>query len=83
MIKILTVFGTRPETIKMAPVIEEIGRHPLAAVCKVCVTGQHRQMIDPLLKLFGIQVHYDLNIMQENQSLEHITVSILEKMKDI
>ena len=83
MIAILSVFGTRPETIKMAPVIKELGRHPDEFICRVCVTAQHRQMIDPLLKLFDMKPDYDLNIMQENQSLEHITISVLTKLGEI
>lgn len=74
---ILLVFGTRPEVIKMAPVVKEFRKYPKYFNTKVCVTGQHRQMIDPLLKLFDIQVDYDLNIMQQNQGLEHITTKVL------
>lgn len=80
MIRILSVFGTRPEAIKMAPVIKELGKHPGEFVCRVCVTAQHRQMIDPLLKLFDIKPNYDLNIMVENQSLEHITINVLQEL---
>ena len=83
MIKILTVFGTRPEVIKMAPVIKELRKHPDKFVCRICVTAQHREMIDPLLKLFNIKPDYDLNIMQKNQSLEHITITILTKLGEI
>ncbi len=83
MIKLLTVFGTRPEVIKMAPVIKELSKHPDKFICRVCVTAQHRQMIDPLLKLFDIKPDYDLNIMQENQTLEHITITILTQVGEI
>lgn len=83
MLKILTVFGTRPEVIKIAPVIKELGKHPDKFICQVCITAQHRQMIDPLLKLFSIKPDYDLNIMQENQTLEHITVTILNRLGEI
>lgn len=81
--KLMTVFGTRPEVIKVAPVINEIGKYPGRLTCINCVTGQHREMIDPLLKLFNISVNYDLNIMVASQSLEHITAAVLTKMKDI
>jgi UDP-N-acetylglucosamine 2-epimerase (non-hydrolysing) len=83
MVKVLTVFGTRPEVIKMAPVIKELRRHPSEFICRVCVTAQHRQMIDPLLKLFSIKPIYDLNIMVENQSLKHITINVLEEVGEI
>ncbi len=78
-INILIVFGTRPEVIKMAPLVWEFRKYPNHFNTKVCVTGQHRQMIDPLLKLFKIKVDHDLNIMRPNQTLEHITTSVLEK----
>lgn len=80
---ILCVFGTRPEVIKMAPVVKEFRKYPKQFNTKVCVTGQHRQMIDPLLGLFNIQVDYDLNIMKENQGLEHITTEVLHEIGKI
>ncbi|HDY67934.1 MAG TPA: UDP-N-acetylglucosamine 2-epimerase (non-hydrolyzing) [Candidatus Scalindua sp.] len=83
MIKLLIVFGTRPEVIKMAPVIKELYKHPDEFICHICVTAQHRQMIDPLLKLFDIKPDYDLNIMQENQSLEYITITVLNQLGQI
>src|SRR3990167_1466054 len=76
-LKILMVFGTRPEVIKVAPVIKEFKKFPKEFVCKVCVTGQHREMIDSLLKLFDVKVDYDLNLMKTNQDLEHITTTVL------
>lgn len=82
-LNILIVFGTRPEVIKMAPVVKEFRKYPKQFNCKVCVTGQHRQMIDPLLTLFNVQVDYDLNIMQENQGLEHITARVLHEIGKI
>jgi UDP-N-acetylglucosamine 2-epimerase (non-hydrolysing) len=82
-LNILLVFGTRPEVIKMAPVVQEFRKHSNRFNTKVCVTGQHRQMIDPLLKLFAIGVDYDLNIMQANQNLEHITKRVLEEVGTI
>ncbi len=80
---ILLVFGTRPEVIKMAPVVQEFRKYPDHFNVKVCVTGQHRQMIDTLLKLFEVDVDYDLNIMQENQGLEHITTKVLHEIGKI
>ena len=82
-LKILCVFGTRPEVIKMAPVIQEMKKNPEKFICKICVTGQHREMIDPLLELFEITADYDLNLMQENQGLEHITITVLSEIGKI
>lgn len=83
LIKILTVFGTRPEVIKMASVIKELRKHPNEFICRICVTAQHREMLAPFLKLFDIKPDYDLNIMQENQSLGYITVTILTQLGEI
>jgi len=82
-LNILTVFGTRPEVIKMAPVIAELRKYPESIDCRVCVSAQHRQMIDPLLKLFGIRADYDLNVMKENQTLKDITNSVMDKIDGI
>jgi UDP-N-acetylglucosamine 2-epimerase (non-hydrolysing) len=78
--KILVVFGTRPEAIKMAPVIKQLSLHGKQFTVKVCVTAQHRQMLDEVLKLFNIKPDYDLNIMQDAQDLFHITSTALTKM---
>ena len=83
MLKILTVFGTRPEAIKMAPVITELEKHPELIENKNCLTGQHKDMVAPLIDLFNIRVDYDLNLMRENQTLEHITVSVLQEVSRI
>ncbi len=83
MIKVLTVFGTRPETIKMAPLIAELNRHPGRIVNKNCFTGQHKDMVAPLIELFGIKVDYNLDLMRENQTLEHITVGVIGKVSQI
>ena len=83
MVKILSVFGTRPEVIKIAPVIKELCEHPDKFICCTCITAQHRQMVDQLLKLFEIKPNYDLNIMKENQSLEYVTVTVLTKIGEI
>ena len=83
MVKILSVFGTRPEVIKIAPAIKELRKHPDKFICCTCITAQHRQMVDQLLKLFEINPNYDLNIMKEDQSLEYITVIVLTKIGEI
>ena len=67
----------------MAPVIKELNRHPAEFNCRVCITAQHRQMIDPLLDLFSIRPDYDLNLMQEDQTLEHITITVLTELGKI
>jgi len=80
MLKVLTVFGTRPEAIKMAPVIAELEKHPGLIKNKNCLTGQHKDMVAPLIDLFDIRVDYDLHLMRENQTLEHITVNVLQEV---
>ena len=82
MKKIMVVFGTRPEAIKMAPVVIELkSRNSFNTV--VCVTGQHRQMLDQVLNIFHIIPDYDLSIMKEQQSLFDITTNILNRIKDV
>jgi UDP-N-acetylglucosamine 2-epimerase (non-hydrolysing) len=83
MIKVLIVFGTRPETIKVAPIIKELKRHPEKFICQLCITGQHRQMVGSLLDLFQIHPDFDLDIMRDNQTLEYITSSVINKVSDI
>lgn len=83
MIKVLIVFGTRPETIKVAPIIKELKKHPDKFICQTCITGQHRQMVDPLLNIFDITPDFDLDIMRSNQSLEYITTSVINKISTI
>ena len=83
MLKVLTIFGTRPEAIKLAPVIKELAKHPDQIVSKVCVTAQHRQMLDQVLTLFDIKPDYDLNIMQANQTLAQVTASVLTKLDPV
>ncbi len=80
MLKVLTVFGTRPEAIKMAPLIAELERHPGRIDNRNCLTGQHKDMVAPLIDLFGIRVDHDLNLMRPNQTLEHITVTVLQEV---
>lgn len=79
---ILVVFGTRPEAIKMCPLVQELKRRPEAFKTIVCVTGQHREMLASVLAAFSIAPDYDLNIMKENQTLYDITANVLLKMKD-
>jgi UDP-N-acetylglucosamine 2-epimerase (non-hydrolysing) len=83
MIKVLTVFGTRPEAIKMAPVIAELERHPGVIDNRNCLTGQHKDMVESLIRLFDIRVDYDLDLMRENQTLEHITTTVLRELGQI
>jgi UDP-N-acetylglucosamine 2-epimerase (non-hydrolysing) len=80
--KVLTVFGTRPEAIKMAPVVEALRNDPRFN-SKVCVTAQHRQMLDQVLSIFDITPDYDLNIMKTGQDLTDITSSILVGLREI
>ena len=82
MKKIMLVFGTRPEAIKMCPLVKELKiRKGLETV--VCVTGQHRQMLDSVLRTFDVEPDYDLSIMKDKQTLFDVTVSILEKIKPV
>lgn len=82
MKKIMLVFGTRPEAIKMCPLVLELkSRKDIETI--VCVTGQHRQMLDSVLETFGVQPDYDLSIMKEKQTLFDITTGILEKIKSV
>jgi len=82
-IKVLTVFGTRPEAIKMAPVIMKLNKNKESFDSVVCITAQHRQMLDQVLNLFNIKPDYDLNIMKENQDLWTLTSSVLLQMKQV
>lgn len=81
-IKVLTVFGTRPEAIKMAPLAIELKKHENIE-SKVCVTAQHRQMLDQVLEIFGITPDYDLDIMRDRQTLAGITTRVLEGMDEV
>lgn len=81
MNKILLIFGTRPEAIKMAPLVKAFEADSNNFLTSTCITAQHRQMLDPVLKLFHIQPDFDLDIMQPNQTLSDMTVAILLKLK--
>ena len=83
MKKILLVFGTRPEAIKMAPLVKAFQAENQAFETKVCVTAQHREMLDQVLSLFEIKTDFDLNVMQPNQDLYDITSNILKGMKAV
>ena len=76
MLTIINIVGTRPEAIKMAPVIKELKKYPRHFLPLVCVTGQHRQMLDQVLDLFKIRPDYDLNIMRHDQDLSQLTASL-------
>ena len=80
---ILAVFGTRPEAVKLALVIRELLQRSDRAVTKICVTAQHRQMLDQALNLFGIVADYDLNIMEENQSPSQVAAATLCRLEPI
>jgi len=81
-IKIMSVFGTRPEAIKMAPLVKELARHPdLESIC--CLTGQHREMLDSVMEIFDLQGDYDLNIMEKRQTLSTITTKTLLGMEKV
>jgi len=82
VIRVLCVFGTRPEAIKMAPVIKQLRARPKAE-CVVCVTAQHREMLDQVLDLFEIEPDYDLNIMQDDQSLSYVTAQVLTRVETV
>lgn len=80
--RVMTVFGTRPEAIKMCPLILELKKH-MDIDCRVCLTGQHREMLQQVMKAFHITEDYNLNIMKTDQTLTTITISVLEKMESV
>ena len=83
MQKILSIFGTRPEAIKMAPVIKELVNNPTQFKSVVCVTAQHREMLDQVLNLFNIHPDHDLNIMKPKQNLFDVTCNVLKGLKKV
>ena len=83
MKKVMLVFGTRPEAIKMAPLVKEFQKYPESFETVVCVTGQHRQMLDQVLLLFEITPDYDLDIMKQGQDLYDVTSRVLLGMRDV
>ena len=80
--KVMSVFGTRPEAIKMCPLVLELQKHP-GIESIVCLTGQHREMLDQVMSIFGIEAQYDLNIMRPKQTLTTITTSVLERFEEV
>ena len=83
MKKIMLVFGTRPEAIKMCPLVKELQKHPEDFETIVCVTGQHREMLDQVLKIFEVTPDFDLNIMKQGQDLTDVTSRVLTGMRDV
>ena len=83
MKKIMLVFGTRPEAIKMAPLVKEFQKQPEQVETVVCVTGQHREMLDQVLRIFDIHPDYDLNIMKQGQDLYDVTAHVLTGLRDV
>lgn len=83
MKKVMLVFGTRPEAINMAPLVKEFQKQPKRVETVVCVTGQHREMLDQVLKIFDIKPDYDLNIMKQGQDLYDVTARVLTGMRDV
>src|SRR5687767_251335 len=80
MIRVLTIFGTRPEAIKMAPVVRELERRADEIDSVVCVTAQHRQMLDQVLNFFGIRPDIDLDLMEQSQSLASVTARTMTRL---
>ena len=83
MKKVLLIFGTRPEAIKMAPLVKEFKKYPNLFNTKVCVTAQHREMLDQVLNFFDIVPDYDLNLMKPGQNLYNLTATIINSLKPI
>ena len=83
MLRILVVIGTRPEAIKLAPTILEFQEHQDLVQVEVCITGQHRSLLDNVLNNFGISSKYDLNLMSANQTLEAVTSKALTGVSEI
>ena len=81
--KVMLVFGTRPEAIKMCPLVNELKSRPDEFQTVVTVTGQHREMLDQVLRLFAIEPDYDLNIMRQGQDLYDVTSRVLTGMRDV
>ena len=83
MKKVMLVFGTRPEAIKMCPLVKEFQKFPTEFETIVCVTGQHREMLDQVLRIFDVKPDYDLNIMKQGQDLYDVTARVLTGMRDV
>jgi UDP-N-acetylglucosamine 2-epimerase (non-hydrolysing) len=83
MLKVLSIFGTRPEAIKLAPVILELNKHPARVQSVVCVTAQHREMLDQVLEIFDLVPDIDLDLMRPNQLLAHLTARVVTQVSEI
>ena len=83
MKKVMLVFGTRPEAIKMCPLVKEFQKHNDEFETIVCVTGQHREMLDQVLDIFEVKPDFDLNIMKQGQDLYDVTARVLTGMRDV
>ena len=83
MLTVLSVVGTRPEAIKMAPVIHALGRRTSEIKSVVCSTGQHREMLDQVFRLFNVQPDFELSLMRPNQSLAGLTARLFESLDDV
>ena len=81
--KVMLVFGTRPEAIKMCPLVKEFQKRNDEFETIVCVTGQHREMLDQVLKIFDVKPDYDLNIMKQGQDLTDVTARVLTGLRDV
>jgi UDP-N-acetylglucosamine 2-epimerase (non-hydrolysing) len=83
LLKVLTIFGTRPEAVKLAPVLKALERRSDEVESRVCVTAQHRDMLDQVLRVFDIRPHHDLNVMQPHQTLAEVTAHILNRLDPV
>lgn len=81
--RVLVTIGTRPEAVKMAPVIAALSQHPAGFDVRVCVTAQHRELLDQVIRLFDVSVDYDLNLMKPGQGLSDVTVDVLRGMESV
>ena len=82
-LKVMTVFGTRPEAIKMAPLVLELQKHPETIESVVCLTAQHRQMLDQVMEVFNLTADYDLDVMKDRQTLQELTVRVLQGLEPV
>ncbi|TVY09284.1 non-hydrolyzing UDP-N-acetylglucosamine 2-epimerase [Paenibacillus cremeus] len=81
--KVITIFGTRPEAVKMAPLVKELEKHSDHIESLVCVTAQHRQMLDQVLEIFKIKPNYDLDVMKEGQTLNEVSIRVLQGLEPV
>ena len=82
-LSVLTVFGTRPEAVKLGPVVRELARHPERITSRVCVTAQHRDMLDQVLRIFDMQPDYDLDVMQSDQTPTQVAAAVLSRLEPV